>query len=159
RWFDIMAWGGILVVCGYLMGTLYENNRKSLNEMKTGYDGMLSVLQSALASLKRDSHTARVSHCATRIGECLRLDDASMEDVRIPALLHNVNEAGVSNDILIKAANLSEDEINRFQMRGVERTQGIGGSLQRVIPIVVAGQQLTASGGDMADAPIEVQVV
>jgi HD-GYP domain-containing protein (c-di-GMP phosphodiesterase class II) len=159
RWFDLTAWGGILVVSGYAMGTLYERNQKSLNEMKTGYDGMLAVLQSALASQRSESHTARVSHCAMRIGECLGLDGGSMEDVRIAALLHNVNEAGVSNEILFKAANLSEEEISRFQMRGVERQEGIGGSLQRVIPIVVAGQQLTSGGGDLADAPIEVQVV
>lgn len=159
RWFDLTAWGGMLVVCGYAMGTLYERNQKTLNEMKTGYDGMLAVLQHSLASQKSDSHSARVSQCATRIADSLGLDPGSKEDVRIAALLHNVNEAGVSNEILYKAANLSQEQLKRFRMRGVEKTEGIGGSLQRVIPIVVAGQQLTASGGDLADAPIEIQVV
>ena len=159
RWFDLTAWGGTLVVCGYAMGTLYERNQKILNEMKTGYDGMLAVLQHSLTSQKSDSHSARVAQCATRVAECLGLDPASMEDVRIAALLHNVNEAGVSNEILLKAANMSQEEINRFQMRGVKKPEGIEGTLQRVIPIVVAGKQLETSGGDLADAPFEIQVV
>src|SRR5579872_5693129 len=41
RWFDIAVWGGVLVVSAYAMGTLYERNQKSLDELKHGYDGML----------------------------------------------------------------------------------------------------------------------
>jgi hypothetical protein len=162
RWFDLTAWGGILVVAGYAMGTLYERNQKSVNELKRGYDGMLVVLQHALGIQKSDGHSARVAQCATKIAEALKLDAGSMEDVRIAALLHNVNELGVSNEMLFTAANLSQAEI-AFGMprreKAFYKAQSIGGSLRRVIPIVVAGQQLTATGGNLADAPIEVQVV
>jgi HD-GYP domain-containing protein (c-di-GMP phosphodiesterase class II) len=162
RWFDLTAWGGILVVAGYTMGTLYERNQKSLDELKHGYDGMLVILQHSLASQKNDGHSARVAQCATRIAEALKLDAGSMEDVRIAALLHNVNELGVSNEMLYKAANLSREEVEtgmRLRENASDKAQIMGGSLRRVLPIVVAGQQLTATGGDLADAPIEVQVV
>jgi len=36
RWFDLTVWGGILVIAGYAMGTLYERNQKSLHELKYG---------------------------------------------------------------------------------------------------------------------------
>jgi response regulator RpfG family c-di-GMP phosphodiesterase len=130
--------------------------------LKHGYDGMLVVLQHSLASQKSDGHSARVAQCATKIAEALRLDAASMEDVRIAALLHNVNELGVSNEMLFKAANLSQEELKTgisLREQAADKAQAMGGSLRRVIPIVLAGQQLTATGGDLADAPIEVQVV
>lgn len=162
RWFDLTAWGGILVVAGYAMGTLYERNQKSLDELKHGYDAMLVVLQHSLASEKSDGHSARVSQCATKIAESLRLDASSMEDVRVAALLHNVNELGVSNEMLFKAANISQEEAEtgmRLREQPSDKAHAMGGSLRRVIPIILAGQQLTATGGELGDAPIEVQVV
>jgi len=34
RWFDLTVWGGVLMVAGYAMGTLYEHNQKTLREME-----------------------------------------------------------------------------------------------------------------------------
>ena len=51
-WFDLVVWGGVLMVAGYATGTLYEHNQKSLREMEEGYDGMLVILQNFLASQK-----------------------------------------------------------------------------------------------------------
>jgi len=57
RWFDLALWGGVLMVAGYVTGTLYERNQKTLREMEGGYDGMLSILQNFLANQKySDAH-------------------------------------------------------------------------------------------------------
>src|SRR6266849_9470092 len=61
RWFDLAVWGGILVIAGYAMGTLYERNQKSLNELKDGYDGMLVILQHFLSNQKySEAHSYRI---------------------------------------------------------------------------------------------------
>src|SRR5882724_8643124 len=52
RWFDVTVWGGVLVVTAYAMGTLYERNQKSLQELKNGYEGMLVILQQFLHNQK-----------------------------------------------------------------------------------------------------------
>jgi hypothetical protein len=161
--FDLAVWGGILVVTGYAMGTLYERNQKSLHELKDGYDGMLVILQHFLANEKySEAHAYRVSLYATKIAESLGLDSESIEDVRTAALLRNVNELGVSNEILYKAANLSEEELDR-DMRKPGKTNNkvhtMGGSLRRAIPVLVGEQKLTRSGANAVDAPIEVQVL
>lgn len=162
-WFDLSVWGGILVVTGYAMGTLYENNLKSLQELKGSYDGMLVILQHFLTNEKySQAHAYRVSLYATKIGEALGLDAESVEDIRTAALLRNINELGISNDILYKAAHLSEEELEQsINKRGKAgaRSQGIGGSLCRVIPIMVAEQKLMKSGGNALNAPMEVQVL
>ena len=163
RWFDITVWGGVLVVTAYAMGTLYERNQKSLKELKSGYDGMLVILQQFLGNPKNsESDSFRVVSYATKIAEALGLDAASSEDLRTAALLRNVNEIGISNEILYKAANLSQEELEKSMRKGVSgatRAQLMGGSLSRAIPILVAAQQLRSTGANPADALIEVQIL
>ena len=149
-WFDLTVWGGILVVSGFAMGTLYERNQKNLTELKSSYDGMLVILQHFLTNEKySQAHAYRVSLYATKIAEALGLDAESVEDIRTAALLRNINELGISNDILYKAAHLSEDELEKnISKRGKSPApaQGIGGSLCRVIPIMIAEQKLVKKG-------------
>jgi len=164
RWFDIAVWGGVLVISAYAMGTLYERNQKSLKELKDGYDGMLVILQQFLCNQKgSEAGSFRVSSYAVKIAEALGLDPESTEDLRTASLLRNVNEIGISNEILYKAANLSEEELAKGMRKGgsSEATQAqlMGGSLRRAIPILVASQQLSKNGANPADSVVEVQIL
>ena len=164
RWFDIAVWGGVLVISAYAMGTLYERNQKSLKELKDGYDGMLVILQQFLCNQKgSEAGSFRVSSYAVKIAEALGLDPESTEDLRTASLLRNVNEIGISNEILYKAANLSEEELKKGMRKGgsSEATQAqlMGGSLRRAIPILVAAQQLQKNGASPADSIVEVQIL
>ena len=164
RWLDITVWGGVLVVTAYAMGTLYERNQKSLKELKDGYEGMLVILQQFLCNQKNsEADSFRVSSYASKIAEALGLDPASSEDLRTAALLRNVNEIGISNEILYKAANLSQEELEKGMRKGesgdATQAQVMGGSLRRAIPILVAAQQLRLSGASPADSLVEVQIL
>ena len=163
RWFDLTLWGGILTVSGYAMGTLYERNQKSLQELKGGYDGMLVVLQHFLVNEKySEAHAYRISMYATKIGEALGLDSESIEDIRTAALLRNVNELGISNEILYKAAIVSQEDLDKGLHKpgnATTKAQALGGSLRRAMPILAAEQQLAKSGVNPADAPLEVQIL
>jgi hypothetical protein len=163
RWFDLAVWGGMLMVAGYAMGTLYERNQKSLRELRDGYEGMLVILQQFLTSQKySEAHSYRIAMYATEIAESLGLDAGSAEDVRTAALLRNVNELGISNEILYKAANLSEEDLEKGvsrQGKTAKDALAIGGSLRRAIPLLAEEQKLVKSGGVSADSAIEVQVL
>ena len=164
RWFDVTVWGGVLVVTAYAMGTLYERNLKSLKELKDGYDGMLVILQQFLRNQKNsEADSFRVSSYATQIASALGLDPESSEDLRTAASLRNVNEIGISNEILYKAANLSQEELEKSMRKahsdGATNAQLMGGSLRRAIPILVAVQQLRESGASPVDSMVEVQIL
>ena len=163
-WFDITVWGGVLVVTAYAMGTLYERNQKSLKELKDGYDGMLVILQQFLCNQKNsEADSFRISVCATKIADALGLDPESSEDLRTAALLRDVNEIGISNEILYKAANLSQEELEKGMRKGdsacATTAQLLGGSLRRAIPILVAAQQLRVTGASPTDSMVEVQIL
>ena len=163
RWLDLTVWGGVLVIAAYAMGTLYERNQKSMQEMKNGYEGMLVLLQQFLSSQKySEAHSYRISMYSTKISEALGLDAQSTEDVRLAAMLRNVNEMGVSNEILFKAANLSQTDVDNLQKEGPRpssKALAMGSTLHRAIPIMVMAQQLNKTGATPADAALEVQVL
>jgi len=161
-WFDLIVWGGILMVAGYATGTLYEHNQKSLREMEEGYDGMLVILQNFLANQKySETHAYRISLCATRVAEAVGLDAGSMEDIRTAALLFNMKELGITNEVLCKAAQVSQDDLQqgRRNRKVVSKGAAMGGSLRRAIPIFLSERQLRQDGGKPEDASLEVQIL
>jgi hypothetical protein len=161
-WFDLIVWGGILMVAGYATGTLYEHNQKSLREMEEGYDGMLVILQNFLANQKySETHSYRISLCATRIAEAVGLDGASMEDIRTAALLFNMKDLGISNEVLCKAAQVSQEDLQQSgrNRKAISKGAAMGGSLRRAIPIFLSERQLRQDGGKPEDASLEVQIL
>jgi hypothetical protein len=161
RWFDLTIWGGILVVSSYAMGTLYERNQKNLQEVRNGYEGILVILRQFLGNQTySESRPFRISVYATQIAKALGLDSESTEDLRTAILLQNLNEVGITNEILYKAADLTQADVESgIRKRGKPNVQKIGGSLRRAIPILVAGQQLIKSGDSAANSQVEVQIL
>ncbi len=162
RWFDVTVWGGVLMVAGYATGTLYERNQKMLREMEEGYDGLLVILQNFLANQKySDAHSYRIALCATRIAEAVGLDSGSTDDVRTAALLFTMKELGITQEVLCKAAQISEtDWIGDKRKRKILRNgSAMGSSLRRAIPIFMSERHLRQSGGKMDEAAFEVQIL
>lgn len=161
-WFDLIVWGGILMVAGYATGTLYEHNQKSLREMEEGYDGMLVILQNFLANQKySETHAYRISLCATRVAEAVGLDGGSTEDIRTAALLFNMKELGITNEVLCKAAQVSQEDLQqgRRNRKAISKGAAMGGSLRRAIPTFLTERQLRQDGGKPEDASLEVQIL
>jgi putative nucleotidyltransferase with HDIG domain len=142
RWLDITSWGGTLIVTGYLMGTLYEHKTQQVRELKDTYHGLLMILRHFISNDKyTENHSYRVSVYAARIAARMDLSPERIEDVRAAALLHDIGKLDISRDLLYKAARLTKDEFEEIQQhvdRGVEVLESVGGSLRRVLPIILA---------------------
>ncbi len=142
KWFDITIWGGILVVTAYAMGTLYEHKLSHMRELRETYHGILLMLQQFIAHDKyTQNHSYRVSVYAARIAQRMGLDEDSIEDVRAAALLHDIGKLEVSRQILYKAGRLDPGELEQMHCHvdwGMGMLRPVGGSLRRVLPIVLA---------------------
>jgi hypothetical protein len=161
-YFDLTVWGGILVVTAYAMGTLYERNRENLTELRESYDGIMVILQHFLSNQKySQDHSYRVSVCAMRMAECMGLNSQMVEDVHAAALLPNVNRLGVSNEVLYKAANISQDEVDAIRKgQAVNlKSHTTGGSLRRILMISLAQEALSARCLKATQVPVESQVL
>ena len=161
RWFDLAVWGGVLIVAGYSTGTLYEKNQKTLKEMEEGYDGMLVILQNFLANQKySEAHAYRISMCATKIAEAVELDAGSVEDIRMAALLFNMKDMGITNEVLIKAAQVTHEDLQQKKSgKSLAKVGAMGGSLRRAIPIFLSERHLRQTGAKPDEASLEVQIL
>ena len=142
KWFDIAVWGGMLIVTAYAMGTLYEHKETHLRELRRTYHGVLLILRQFVSKDKyTQNHSYRVSIYATRIAAKLGLGPERIEDVRAAALLHDIGKLDISREILYKAARVTKEELEEIQQhieKGIEILEPVGGSLRRVIPIILA---------------------
>jgi putative nucleotidyltransferase with HDIG domain len=167
QWLDVMIWGGTLMVAGYLTGSLCDHKTNQVLELRETYNGVLMILRHFISKDPyTENHSYRVSVYASRIAEALRFSTQRIEDVRAAALLHDIGKLEVSREVLYKAARLTEvetAEIRTHVNRGVAILEPIGGSLRRVIPIILAhhdkfdGSGYRPTKGE--DIPLESRII
>jgi putative nucleotidyltransferase with HDIG domain len=167
KWYHIAVWGCTLVVIAYAMGKLFDHKEAHLRELKETYNGVLLILQQFISKDKyTQNHSYRVSIYASLIASYLGFNSEQIEDVRAAALLHDIGKLDISRDILYKAARLTRDEFEAMKghvEQGVRMLGPVGGTLRRVLPIVVAhhdkfdGSGYHATRGE--EIPLEARVI
>jgi putative nucleotidyltransferase with HDIG domain len=167
RWLDITIWGGVLIITGYSMGTLCDHRAQQIAELRETYHGVLMILRHFIAKDQyTENHSYRVSVYAATIATALDLPGDRVEDVRAAALLHDIGKLDVSRELLYKAARLTKQEFEQMQQhvsKGVAMLEPVGGSLRRVIPIVLShhdkfdGSGYHPNRGD--EIPIEARII
>ena len=166
-WLDLVAWGCCLIVTAYLMGTLYEHKNEQLRELRETYHGVLLILRHLVSKDEyTEHHSHRVAEYAARIAAHLKLSAERIEDVRAAGLLHDIGKLEISRELLYKAARLTSDEYQEIQQhvgKGVEMLETVGGSLRRVIPIVLAHHDKFDGSGyhptKGEEIPIEARII
>jgi putative nucleotidyltransferase with HDIG domain len=149
------------------MGTLYEHKTAQIDELRETYHGVLMILRHFIAKdTYTENHSYRVSVYAATIGMSLGLPPERVEDVRAAALLHDIGKLDVSRELLYKAARLTKEEYEQMQQhvpRGVKMLEPVGGSLRRVIPIVLAHHDKFDGTGYHANSgegiPLEARIL
>ncbi len=167
QWLDITIWGGTLIVTGYLMGTLCDHQAAQLGELRETYDGVLLILRHFISKDQyTENHSYRVSVYASKIAAALDFGPERIEDVRAAALLHDIGKLDVSREVLYKAARLNDGELAEMRThvdRGVVLLEPVGGTLRRVIPIILAHHDKYDGSGYHPTAgeaiPIESRII
>jgi putative nucleotidyltransferase with HDIG domain len=167
KWFDICIWGGSLILTASAMGALYDRNALRMRELRETYHGVLMILRHFISKDSyTQNHSYRVSIYAARMAAEMGFDEERIEDVRAAALLHDIGKLDISREILYKAAQLNANETQEMRehvTRGVNLLQPVGGSLRRVLPIVLAhhdrydGSGYSNRAGD--EIPLEARIL
>jgi putative nucleotidyltransferase with HDIG domain len=167
RWLDVTIWGGTLIITGYLMGTLCDHQAEQLGELRETYNGVLLILRHFISKDQyTENHSYRVSVYASKIAAALDFGPERIEDVRAAALLHDIGKLDVSREVLYKAARLNEGEVAEMRThvdKGVMLLEPVGGTLRRVIPIILAHHDKFDGSGYHPTAgeaiPIESRII
>jgi response regulator RpfG family c-di-GMP phosphodiesterase len=163
RLFNFAIWAGSLAVVGYVMGTLYERKQAMTTDIRESFSGLLLVLQHFISNEKLGvGENQRVVEASVRMAEAMGLGSDRVDMLRSAVLLRDLSKLGITNDILYKAADVSRDEIVasfRKSRKPDARTQAVGNSLRRVIPIIVAQQIVREQGARSVNVPIEAHIL
>jgi putative nucleotidyltransferase with HDIG domain len=148
---QLLSWGGFLILTSIAVGTLYEQNERRLQDLKSAYIGILEILSKYLESTDRytEGHSVRVSELATEIAIAMGLPRAEVENIRVSGLLHDIGKMEISGEILHKAAELSSEErelIDTHTVKGAYLLTSVGSVLKEVVPIVVSHHKYFMSG-------------
>jgi putative nucleotidyltransferase with HDIG domain len=167
QWTELITWAGLLLVTAYAMGTLYERKECHLGELRQTYFGLLTILQQFISNDKyTHNHSYRVALYASALATRMGFDQQHIDDVRAAALLHDVGKLETSRELLHKAASLTPEEMvemRKHVQKGVALLEPVGGSLRRVLPIILAhhdkfdGSGYGPAKGD--EIPIEARVL
>jgi putative nucleotidyltransferase with HDIG domain len=166
-WSDVCIWAGFLLISAYATGTLYEHGQRRLRDLRETYYGVLQILSHFISNDKfTQNHSYRVSIYATRIAEEMGMSEERIEDVRAAALLHDIGKLDSSREILYKAARLTDAEMTHIRGhvdKGIDMLSPVGGSLQRILPIVLAHHDRFDGSGyhptKGEDIPIEARII
>jgi hypothetical protein len=160
---NFAIWAGILVVIGYVMGTLYERKQAMTTDIRDSFSGLLLVLQHFMTNEKLGTgENQRVVEAATRIAETMGLGSERTELLRSAVLLRGLSNLGITNDILYKAADMNREEVvaSFHKPRKTDASaQAAGNSLRKVIPIIVAEQILRSEGARAVNVPMEAHIL
>lgn len=142
RWYEFTIWACILLITAYAMGTLYEQNKRRIDELRRSYQGLMMILRQFISKDQyTENHCYRVSIFAAKIAAYLGFNLERIEDVRSAALLHDIGKLDINRELLYKAAQLSRKEYKKIKchvQKGVEMLQPLGDPLGRIIPIILA---------------------
>ncbi len=165
---DLIAWGGFLVLASIVVGTLYEEKEKHIQELRRAYVGVLEILSKYLESADRytKGHSLRVAEMSAEVAGKMGLPEAEVETIRAAALLHDVGKVEISTELLRKASELSTQEkavLDSHVKRGVDLLRSVGVVLQEAIPIILAHHQRfvgsATNGGDAKVAPVGARIL
>ncbi len=166
-WSDLAVWAGFLLISAYATGSLYELGERRLSELRETYYGVLQILNQFIGNDKfTQNHSYRVSVYAVSIAEEMHLSEEQIEDVRASALLHDIGKLEMSRELLYKAARLDDGEMHEMKThveRGIRMLNPVGGSLRRVLPIILAHHDRYDGSGyhpvKGEDIPIEARII
>ena len=141
RWAYAAVWGAFLLLTGYGAGLWFDGKNAEARELRDTYYGILRILNQFVSKDEYTQHHAyRVSFYASRIASAMGLPEDRVEDVRAAALLRDVGKLDIGREILYKAAQLTPDDLERMKSatdRDPRRLSPVGGSLRRILPIVL----------------------
>ena len=109
-------------------------------ELEITYDRTLTSLMSALDARDRDTegHSVRLSRLACMLGEALGLNGLQLKALERGALLHDIGKIGISDSILHKPGELTDDEwliMRNHPEIGARIVEGIP-FLQETLPVI-----------------------
>lgn len=167
-YFQLVIWGGFLVLSSYVVGRLYEEKEDQYQNLRQSYVGVIEILVKYIESVDKytKGHSVRVADIGMDISIAMGLSREECENVRVAGLLHDVGKIEVSMDLIKKAATLTKDEkdaMSKHPEKGAKILSKVGNVLSEAVPIILAHHEYFdkqgSEKGKKVDMPLGARII
>ncbi len=139
---SVVVWGGVLGLMALMVGTLSDELSSRMVELHEAYVGVVDVLAQYLQSgnprLKDRSH--RIAELCQEVAQQMKLSPREVDDIRVAALLHDIENIEVTARVIRKAMGDLTDEqkgAGQHTFHGTELVHSLGPVLLGAFPLVL----------------------
>ena len=132
----LTIWGAVLGITSILVGTLSDASTRRIDELHDAYLGVMEVLVQYLNSgdPKLKNRTAKLSELSQQVAARMRLSDAEIDNIRVAALLQDIENIEVTARVIRKAVGTLSQGSQRKQLEHTFAAAILSGRLVQCSP-------------------------
>lgn len=137
---SITVWGSVLGLTSLLVGTLCDDRTAKALEAREAHVGVVEVLARYLqnANPKLQSRALRISSMSEAVAKRMRLSEREIDDIRVAALLMDMENLEITARVIKKAVGELEDYDNApHTFHGTELVESLGSVLTGAFPLLL----------------------
>jgi K+-sensing histidine kinase KdpD len=138
---SVTIWGSVLGLTALLVGTLCDDRAAKTVEAREAHVGVVEVLARYLQSANPglQNRAARISHLSEQVARKMRLSEKEVNDIRVAALLMDMENLEITARVIKKAVGELEDYDASAQhtFHGTELVQSLGSVLTGAFPLLL----------------------
>ena len=139
---SVTIWASVLGMISLLVGTLSDERTNRLVELNEAYVGVIDVLSRYLQSAdqKLRARSLRVAELSKRIAAAMKLAPKQIDDIRVAALLHDIENLEITAKVIQKAVGQldhADGSDQEHTFHGTELAHSLGTVLTGAFPLLL----------------------
>lgn len=159
----LMLWGATLGLTSLLVGTLCDERDTKALEAHEAHVGVVEVLAKYLQSANPvlQDRALRVAQISENVARKMRLASKEIDDIRVAALLMDIENIEITARVIRKAVDELEDgfTLEPRTFNGTELVQSLGATLKGAFPLLLSQGATDAAAYDPASTPFGARII
>ncbi len=166
----VTVWGAVLGLMALLVGTLSDEKNSQCRELHDAYHGIVEVLSRYLNSAdpRRKDRAVRTAELSEKVARQMRLSDKQVDDVRIAALLQDLEHIEITARVIRRAVGSLEigpgAASRQHTFSGSDLVQSLASVVSGALPLICSenGFDTAApkqSSSNSIDAALSAQII
>lgn len=159
----LSIWGAVLGLTAVFVGTLSDDRHAKGAEAREAYLGVVEVLSAYLQAVnpRLQSRARRVAELSEKVGRKLRLSDQEVDNIRVAAIMLDMESLEITSRVIRKAVDEIEDDPGLRTLPGSELVNSLGRVLTGAFPIAQSVVQSDDFSGRQMDQsrPLSAEVI
>lgn len=158
----VTLWGAVLGLTAILVGTLCDDRVAKAVEAHEAHVGVVEVLARYLqaANPHLESRAKRVAALCERVARKMRLSNKEIDDIRVAALLMDIENIEITARVIKKAVGeLNDQSTLQRTFPGSELVQSLGPVLSGAFPILLGQSNHQGSDPNGPEIPFSSRII